>query len=260
MKITILTENCAGSGFLAEHGLSYLIEHEDEKVLFDVGSTDVFLKNAKALGIDIQNDVNTVVLSHGHWDHGNGLQYLDDKTLITHPGSFMKRYRNKDHSMLGLKLNKEEIEQKFNVILSDTPYYISDLIIFLGQIPRHNHFEAKTTNFSDEKGQPDFVDDDSAIVFIQNKELVIVTGCSHSGVCNIIDYACKVTGIDKVKSVIGGFHLKQNDFQTQQTIKFLKKKDINNIYPSHCTQFPALVAFYEIFKIEQLKTGMVLNF
>lgn len=260
MRLTVLTENCAGSGFLAEHGLSYFIEHEDGNILFDVGHTDVFIKNAKNVGIDIEKDVNTVVLSHGHWDHGDGLRYIENKTLITHPESFIKRYRNKDHSMLGLSLTKDEIEQKFKLILSKEPYNISEHIIFLGEIPRQNDFEAKTTNFTDQKGQPDFVNDDSAIVIIQNKELVIVTGCSHSGICNIIDYACKVTGIDKVASVIGGFHLKQNDFQTKKTIRYIEEKDIANIYPSHCTQFPALVAFYEKFKIEQLKTGMVLYF
>jgi len=260
MKLTVFTENYAGSGFLAEHGLSYLIEHEGEKILFDAGHTDVFIKNAHALGIDIQKEVETVVLSHGHWDHGDGLQYLNNKILITHPEVFMKRYRNKDNSNLGLKLSKSQIEQKFKLILTEEPYYILDKIIFLGQIPRQNDFEAKTTNFSDELGQPDFVNDDSAVVVIQNNELIVITGCSHSGVCNIIEYACKVTGINTVKSVIGGFHLKYNDLPTKNTIKFLKKNNINNIFPSHCTQFPALVAFYENFKIEQLKTGMVLNF
>ncbi len=71
MKITALTEYCTGSGFLAEHGLSYLIEHEGEKILFDARHTDVFIKNAKYLAIDIQKEVDTVVLSHGHWDHGD---------------------------------------------------------------------------------------------------------------------------------------------------------------------------------------------
>lgn len=260
MKLTVLTENCAGSGFLAEHGLSYLIEHEGENFLFDVGHTDVFIKNAQTLGIDIKNEVDKIVLSHGHWDHGDGLQYIDNKTLITHPEVFMKRSRTKDYSSLGLKLSKSEIEQKFKLILSAEPYYITDHIIFLGQIPRLNDFESKTTNFSDELRQPDFVNDDSAIVVIQDNEIIVVTGCSHSGVCNIIDYACKVTSINTVKMVIGGFHLKHNDLQTKKTIEFLKSNNINNIHPSHCTQFPALVAFHENFKIEQLKTGMVLKF
>lgn len=260
MKLTVLTENCAGSGFLAEHGLSFLIEHEGEKVLFDTGHTDVYLKNAQKLGVDIQNEVKTVVLSHGHWDHGDGLQYIDNKTLITHPEAFKKRFRNKGNSNIGLKLTKIEMGNKFSLILKEEPYYISESIIFLGQIPRLNNFEAKKTSFEDEFGKPDFVLDDSAIAIIENNELIVVTGCSHSGICNIIEYVCKVTGIQNVKSVIGGFHLKHKDQQTLDTINYLKKKNIKNVYPSHCTQLPALVAFYDEFKTTQLKTGMVLNF
>ncbi len=77
MQLTVLTDNCAGAGFLVEHGLSYLISHEGHKILFDTGHTDVFLKNAAKLEMDIQNEVNTVVLSHGHWDHGDGLSFLN---------------------------------------------------------------------------------------------------------------------------------------------------------------------------------------
>jgi len=260
MKISILTENCAGAGFLAEHGLSYLIEHEGEKILFDTGHTNVFIKNAKTLGIDIQEEVDTVILSHGHWDHGDGLRYIENKALITHPEVFIKRFRKNDNSNIGLKLSKSDIEQKFKLILKGEPYYISDKIVFLGQIPRLNNFEAKTTPFLNELGGSDFVIDDSAVAVIQNNELIVITGCSHSGICNIIEYACKVTGISKVRTVIGGFHLKNKDLKTKHTINFLKKNNINTIYPSHCTALPALVAFYEDFNIEQLKTGMILNF
>ena len=260
MKLIILTENYAGSGFLAEHGLSYIIEHEGQNILFDTGASDVYIKNANTLGIDIQKDINTVVLSHGHWDHGDGLQHINNKTLITHPDSFMKRFREKDHSYLGLKLSKKEIEQQFKLILKNEPYFISDNIIFLGQIPRVIDFEAQTTPFLDDQEQPDFVMDDSAIAVIQNKELIIITACSHSGICNIIEYAKKITGIDTVKAVIGGFHLKHNNLQTKKTIEFLIENNIHKIYPSHCTALPALAAFHDVFKTEQLKTGMILNF
>ena len=201
MKLTVLTENYAGSGFLAEHGLSYIIEHEGKIILFDTGHTDVFMKNANKLGIDIQKEIETVVLSHGHWDHGDGLQYLNNKTLITHSESFMKRFRKKDHSFIGLELSKNDIEQQYKLILKNEPYYISEEIIFLGQIPRSNNFESKTTPFVDEQNQLDFVMDDSAIVVIQNNKLIIITACSHSGICNIIEYAKKVTNINNVKAV-----------------------------------------------------------
>lgn len=260
MKLSVLTENTAGGEFLAEHGLSYFIEHDDQKILFDTGHTDVFLKNAIKLGIDIDRTVETIVLSHGHWDHGNGLKYLDNKVLITHPSAFIKRFRKKDKSNIGLALSKQELEQKFQLILSHEPFKISENIFFLGEIPRMMGFEAKSTGFTDENGNPDYVPDDSALVTIQHSGLSIVTGCSHSGICNIIEHARNVTGIQKVNAVIGGFHLKHNNQQTQETVLYFKNHNIENIFPSHCTELPALAAFYNEFNIQQLKTGMILTF
>lgn len=259
MKLTVLTENVAGSGFLAEHGLSYLIEVDGKAVLFDTGHTDVFLKNGKQLGLNIPEIIDTIVLSHGHWDHGDGLRFIHNKILITHPGSFMKRYRKKNISEIGLQLSRDELDEKFQLITSAKPFNISDSIIFLGEIPRSNNFEAQTTSFVDENGNPDFVPDDSALVIIENDSITIVTGCSHAGICNIISYAIQITGIQKVKTVIGGFHLKHNNLQTQKTIDFFKKLAVENVYPSHCTELEALAAFSENFAISQVKTGMILE-
>lgn len=259
MKLTILTENVAGGKFLAEHGLSYLIEHDGKTILFDTGHSDVFLKNAEVLNIDIHNNIDTVVLSHGHWDHGDGLRYIKNKTLITHPDSFIKRFRKGGKTDIGLALSHAELKKKFNIITTKDPYFISDTFIFMGEIPRLNNFEAQTTTFTDSKGDDDFIPDDSALALIQDNELIVITGCSHSGICNIIEHAKKVTGITKVKAVIGGFHLKHNNNQTKQTINYIKNSNIKKLYPSHCTDLPALSTFYNVFKIEQLKTGMCLD-
>lgn len=260
MKLSVLTENAAGGKFLAEHGLSYLIEHDGKKILFDTGHSDVFLKNSTLLGYNIQQSIDQIVLSHGHWDHGDGLQYLKNKTLITHPNSFIKRFRKGAKENIGLALSKTEIQKKFHLIESIDPYFITKNIIFLGEIPRLNNFESQKTTFADEQGKDDFVIDDSAIAIVQNNELIIITACSHSGICNIIDYAIRISGIDRVNTIMGGFHLKQNDFQTQKTIEYLKKLKPDHILPSHCTDLPALTAFYEEFQIQQVKTGQVFQF
>ncbi len=259
MQLTVLTDNCAGASFLAEHGLSYLIEIKEHKILFDTGHSDVFLKNATKLGIDLHKEVSTIILSHGHWDHGNGLANLKDKALITHPLSFMERFRGNDNSYIGLGLTKDEIKRKFNLITTVQPYIISKDIYFLGEIPRLTEFESKTTPFVDKQNQPDYVPDDSAIVVVQNDELIIISGCAHSGICNTILHAQKVTGITKVKAVIGGFHLKTDNKQTKETIRFLKNQNIQNIYPAHCTQLDALMAFRKEFSFPQIKTGMILK-
>lgn len=260
LKITVLTENVAGSKFLAEHGLSYLIDIDGEKILFDTGHTDVFLINAEKLGIDIHTEVKTVVLSHGHWDHGGGLQYLENKNLITHPSSFLKRFGKSNPRPVRLKLSKKEIQQKFRLTETKSHYQISNNLFFLGEIPRLNNFESQTTAFEFENGEDDFVPDDSALAAIVNNELVVITGCSHSGICNICEQAKKATGISKIKAVIGGFHLKLKNRQTIETINYFKKNNVEKLYPSHCTELPALAAFYEEFKIEQVKTGMILEF
>jgi 7,8-dihydropterin-6-yl-methyl-4-(beta-D-ribofuranosyl)aminobenzene 5'-phosphate synthase len=260
MKLTVLTENVAGGRLGAEHGLSYLIEHDGKTILFDVGYSDLFLKNAEKLNINLIQDVDVVVLSHGHWDHGDGLRYLSGKILITHPISFIKRYRKTDMSYIGLALTKEEMEKSFDLKLSAEPYRISEQIIFLGEIPRKNDFESQSTTFVDENRVPDFVPDDSAMAFVLDDELVVVTGCSHSGICNIVEYAREITGINKVKAVIGGFHLKHNNLQTTRTIEYFNSLKIEHVHPSHCTELPALAAFYDEFRIKQLKTGTVLTF
>lgn len=258
MKLSVLTENTASEKFCAEHGLSYYIEH-DINILFDTGHSDVFLQNAKKLNINIEK-IDTVVLSHGHWDHGDGLRYISNKKLICHPDVFQERYRKNDDENIGLELSFKELKNKFDITYTRLPFEVSKNIIFLGEIPRNNSFEAQTTTFELDDKKDDFIIDDSGLVIKLEDEIVIISGCAHSGICNMIEYAKKVTGINKIRAVIGGFHLKYNNQQTQETIKYLKSQDIQEIYPSHCTELPALAAFYEEFKIKHLKSGMVLNF
>ncbi len=259
MKLTVLTENTASGHFLAEFGLSYFIEHDGLNILFDTGHSDVFLKNAEKLQLDISK-ADIVVLSHGHWDHGNGLKYLSGKRLLSHPGAFIRRFHRNERINIGLELNYEELSEKYELIHSKEPYHISDNVVFLGEIPRVNHFEAQSTDFVDENNNDDFVMDDSALVMLIEQELVIVSGCAHSGICNITKYAMEVTGIKEILAVIGGFHLQANNIQTKETIRYFKEHKVTNVMPSHCTQLPALAAFYNEFGINQLATGKVLYF
>lgn len=259
MTISVLTENYAGSNTFAEHGLSYLIEHDGKKILFDAGQSDVFIKNARLMGINpLKPDI--IVLSHGHFDHGNGLGCLENGVLLCHPGCFVKRYRKADHNYIGLKYTKEDVIKKFELITAETPYKISERILFLGEIPRITPFESKNSSFIFDDGTSDFVSDDSAVAFLLPQGLFIITGCGHSGIVNTIEHAKKITGEDRIYGIMGGFHLKQVNWQTHETISYLIKNKVEHVYPSHCTALPALSTFYESFKSRQVKTGDVLVF
>jgi 7,8-dihydropterin-6-yl-methyl-4-(beta-D-ribofuranosyl)aminobenzene 5'-phosphate synthase len=259
MTISILTDNSPGENTPAEHGLSYLIEHEGNKLLFDTGQSSLFLKNARIMGIDMTN-IETIALSHGHFDHGNGLQYLSGGKLICHPECFVKRYRKADHAYIGLNISKDELGQTFNLILSSTPYHITDRIIFLGEIPRKNRYESKSTSFIFDDNLPDFVMDDSAIALLLDNGLFIITGCGHAGIVNTLEHAKNVTGEQRIYGIMGGFHLKKNDRQTKETIRYLKDNCVEQVYPAHCTDHPALTLFYESFRTKQVRTGEIFTF
>jgi len=259
MQISVLTDNRAGSFTMAEHGLSYLIEYDNQRILFDTGQSGMFMKNAREMNVDLDN-ITMIILSHGHFDHGNGLELLSGMTLICHPGCFVKRYRKRDHTYIGLKNSKEELATLFNLITSAEPYKISEKIYFLGEIPRLTHFESKITTFVLENGDPDFVMDDSAVAMIMPEGLFVVTGCGHAGVVNTLEHAKKVTGIKELYGIMGGFHLRDIDIQTMETIKYLQESKIKHILPSHCTDNPALGFFQETFKSRQVRTGDVFKF
>ena len=259
MHLTVLSEAKAMDGFLSEHGLSFLLEEDGKKILFDTGASDVFLKNAHRMGIDLK-EVDSIVLSHGHWDHGNGLQHISGKPLLCHPGCFQKRYRKLGEENIGMALERDELEERFKVKTSREPVKLSEHLWFLGEIPRLNDFEAKTTKYLLEDGSPDFIMDDSGLAVITEKGLLVISGCAHSGICNMVEHAKKVTGMDRVEAVIGGFHLKVVNQQTRQTVQWMKDAGVPQLLPSHCTMGPALELFLELPGSAELLAGSTLHF
>jgi len=259
MKISILTDNHPGVNTPAEHGLSYLIESDGKRLLFDTGQSEMFLKNSNIMNASLTN-IDMIILSHGHFDHGNGLNYLSGQTLLCHPGCFVKRYRKSDRSYIGLKNSKTELTGKFELVTSDKPYKVSENIFFLGEIPRLTDFESQSTPFVFEDGSPDYVPDDSAVAIILKEGLFVITGCGHAGVVNTLEYARKVTGVNILHGIMGGFHLKARDAQTRKTIRYLQDNKLKHVYPSHCTDLPALSLFYETFGNTTVKTGSIFNF
>ena len=237
LKISVLNDNrCKDKKFECEHGISLFIEYDGKRVLFDCGQTNIFMKNAKKLNIDL-DEIDAIVLSHGDYDHGNGLKYFNKKTnLICHPDFMITRISKRTGNNNGLNQTREELMEKFNLIESKEPYYITDKIIFLGQIERNNDFElGKNLPAIDEKGNTYSHLDDSGLVIKTENGLIVLSGCAHSGICNTIEYAKKICGEERVAMVIGGFHLKKIDEQTTRTMEYMKKNNVKKIYLAHCT-------------------------
>lgn len=262
MKIAILTEDQAkfNSRFLAEHGLSVFIE-SDRSILLDVGQSDVYLKNAKKLCIDLGGCC--VVLSHGHFDHTNGLRFLNEGTkVVAHPECFERKYYGEEY--IGSPFSLKKMQDKFEVTTSKEPLRISENIFFLGEVPRETDFEGKTPVghvLRDGEKHDDFVPDDSAVAIKTERGTVIVTGCSHSGICNIISHARKVTKENRVLAVIGGFHLsRKNETQIERTINWLRRQNIANLFPCHCMDLWAFGRFAEELGSRKVSSGDVLSF
>lgn len=252
MKITILTDNSAAPKFLATHGFSCYIE-ADINVLFDLGPDDTFLINAERLNLKLEPDY--IVLSHGHWDHGNGFEYAPLAPVVCHPACFLDRYSKHKKVYVGIKMLQSNLSVKHKVHLSKDALKLSEHVWFLGEIPRTNDFEAQSTNFIDDEKNDDFIPDDSGLAVITENGLVVISGCAHAGICNTVEHAKVVTGIDKVHAVFGGFHLKSSGEQTQKTIQFFQEMKVKEVHPSHCTSLPALTEFYKVFRQPQVLAG-----
>ncbi len=259
LDLTFLVDNNAGPGCGAEHGLSIIVETDDTRILFDSGQGSLFKSNAMSLGIDLDR-IELAVLSHGHYDHGNGFEYFAGRRLVCHPEIFIRRYREKNGTYIGLSYDKQQAENWFNLQTSVEPVKISESITFLGQIARLNDFEAKQTLFYDEAGQPDFVPDDSAIAVETTKGLVIIAGCSHSGICNIIAYACAVTGRSDIAAVIGGFHLKEGSSAIEPTMSYLKSRNIRLLMPCHCVDASVIQLLHAEMPCEPVFSGRRVTF
>lgn len=273
MKLTILTENntLIDRYFVGEPGLSIFIEDEDIKLLFDVGYSAAFIKNAKKMNINL-SDLDYIILSHGHNDHTWGLEslikvYEENKlktkiNLITHPLTFNAKFYGEEE--IGSKFREKEFSKYFEIKFKKEPFWITQRLVFLGEIPRKNFFEAKKPIgevLINNTLQADYVLDDSALVYKSNEGLVIITGCSHSGICNIIEYAKEICQENKVIDIIGGFHLLNPSADVMQnTLTYLKLQRIMKLHPCHCTDLKSKIALSEISDLQEVGVSLELRY
>lgn len=271
MKITTLIENeTVNHELKTAHGLSLHIEWKNRKILFDVGPNGNFIKNAERLGVDLK-EVDTVIISHGHFDHGKGLRQFmkinDKATIYVSRNAFGKQYKKLGmvYIPIGIKKPKdvarlEYVDDKFTIVPGLKIY---SGVEFVEQIIGDNSL--LTTR--DGQYVEDHFDHEIYLVIEEGEKCVLFSGCSHKGIENIIDHIEQIEG-KKCSHVIAGFHLSHYDsYDSMQTTylerlgnKLVHQRD-TKYFSCHCTGDEA---FFELKQhmdkqLNRIKTGSIIE-
>ncbi|GAA0107772.1 MBL fold metallo-hydrolase [Clostridium tertium] len=273
MVITTLVENTSLlKEFKCKHGLSLHIKTNKHNILFDLGSNGLFIENAIKLNINI-SDVDILVISHGHKDHGGAL-----KLFLQH-NSKAKIYINKDAfnkyytSVLGaLKFYvglDDRLQFNERIIFTEDIFQIDEDICLFSNVPKK--YETSNLNDSlfikiDGKYYKDDFTHEQSLLIRENDKYILIAGCAHKGIVNIIDKAEEIMD-SNLSTVIGGFHLFNPVNKKSESLEFISNiaKNLNNkntiFYTCHCTGNKAFNILKENLKdkIMYLSTGQVIE-
>jgi len=275
LNIYTIVENMVGGKGWGSWGLSFFLEIEDadgnnKNVLFDAGGDKkVFMHNAKAYDIDLSS-IDAIFLSHGHWDHSSAILEVIKASggvkLFTHPEAFSSRFHiTDDGEERDLGIQKEitiaRIEELGGEInFSSDPVEIVPGLWTTGEVERSSDFETAFSLDEDEsvvkivdgkKIDDNIIDDQSLWTEVEGVGPIILTGCAHAGLINIIEKIKKISNFEKFYGLLGGTHLVgRSDNYIKKTIQSLKSHEFQLISPCHCTGFKATCFMYSSFQKE----------
>ncbi len=260
LTVTVLMDDTSGmnSPYLAQHGVAFLIEctvkEEKKRILFDTGAgSEPLLANMKTAGIDPAS-VDMIILSHCHYDHTGGLEGIvraigkSDLPIVAHPGLFRNSFITEPFFLhigfpgANTAAKIESLGGRW--VFTADPMMVATGILFSGEIQRKHAQEdalaIRAFQTHDGRIQPDHLVDDVSLYIATGKGLVVITGCAHAGIINILDQGMEATGRSRVYSVIGGFHLTgAADQRIDWTIRQLQDRVTDKVYSGHCTGLKA---------------------
>lgn len=273
MKITILVDNQAPEGLASEHGLSMLIEAGGKRILLDTGQSEALKKNVAALGIELGR-TDTLVLSHGHYDHTGALPYVlseaSDVDIYCHPGIFQTRYaiRNGKAKSIGIpeparRALQDWLPERVHEVQGTV--MLADNIGLVAPIPRLTSYEDTGGPFylDTEGREADPIEDDLALWIQTDTGVVVCLGCAHAGPINTLRHIRHLAQNDRIRAVVGGFHLMDAARErVDRTIEALLELAPDLVVPCHCTGKKAFGLLGEALgeRMREGAVGMVLRF
>ncbi len=275
MKIITLLENHpdkANPALKSEHGVSFYVENQGHMIMSDVGKSGLFAKNAKRLGVDLTR-VEALAISHHHHDHGGGLGrfFMENQKAIVYlrvspeDADYIAENPSQPPRVIGLDrgLLQDKAERIVNV--SEKTEVLPGFHL-LKDIPSEHPKPGRDTRMKIRQAghkRVDTFEHEMVTVLEGDSGLVILTGCAHNGVMNMVVATQKAFPEKSLQAVIGGFHLhRESDDDVRKVGEALLDADVPAVYTGHCTGDHAMDVLAEVLgdRLKRLCTGMVIEF